>query len=134
MFLFTCILLEFCLFAYCVMVLAAQMCFYKLVSQTAKFYVSLRAFKIRTSVIASFNPRRQSEYGDKVISTTCVFQNIHRECFFTSFVLCCLLSSSFFFPSVFILYFFTSCYQQTVFPNFVPLCRDFMLYTGVLAI
>lgn len=80
-----------------VMVLAAQMCFYNLVSQTVKFYVSLRAFKIRTGVIASFNPRRQSEYGDKVISTTCIFHNIHRECFFTSFVLCCLLSSSFFF-------------------------------------
>lgn len=80
-----------------VMVLAAQMCFYNLVSQTVKFYVSLRAFRIRIGVIASFNPCRQSEYGDKVISTTCVFHNIHRECFFTSFVLCCLLSSSFFF-------------------------------------
>lgn len=79
-------------------VLAAQMCFYNQISQTVKFYVSLRAFKIRTGVIASFNPRRQSEYGDKVISTICVFQNIHRECFLTSFVLCGLLRSSFFPP------------------------------------
>lgn len=120
-----------------VMVLAAQMCFYNLVSQTVKFYVSLRAFKIRIGVIASFNPCRQSEYGDKVISTTCVFHNIHRECFFTSFVLCCLLSSSFFFFSflnVFVLYLFTSCYQQTAFLNFVSLCKDFLLYTGVLAV
>lgn len=37
------------------MALAAQMCFYNLISQTVKFYVSLRAFKIRTGVIASFN-------------------------------------------------------------------------------
>lgn len=54
-FLFTCILLEFRLFSNCVMALAAQMCFYNLISQTVKFYVSLRAFKIRTGVIASFN-------------------------------------------------------------------------------
>lgn len=48
------------------MVLAAQMCFYNQISQTVKFYVSLRAFKIRTGVTASFNPHRQSEYENKV--------------------------------------------------------------------
>lgn len=94
--LFTCFLLEFWLFSSRVMVLAAQMCFYNQISQTVKFYVSLWAFKIRTGVIASFNPRRQSEHGDKVISAICVFQNIRRECFLTSFVLCGLLRSSFF--------------------------------------
>lgn len=55
------------------MVLAAQMCFYNQISQTVKFYVSLRTFKIRTGVIASFNPCRQSEYEDKVIGTICIF-------------------------------------------------------------
>lgn len=94
--LFTCFLLEFWLFSSRVMVLAAQMCFYNQISQTVKFYVSLRTFKIRTGVIASFNPCRQSEYGDKVIGTICVFQNIRRECFLTFFVLCGLLSSFFF--------------------------------------
>lgn len=82
--LFTCFLLEFWLFSSHVMVLAAQMCFYNQISQTVWFYVSPRAFKIRTGIIASFNPRRQSEFGDKVISTICVFQNTHRECFLTS--------------------------------------------------
>lgn len=80
------------------MVLAAQMCFYNLISQTVKFYVSLWAFKIRSGVIASFNLCRQSEFGDKIISTTSVFQNIHKECIFVSFVLYQLLRSSFFFP------------------------------------
>lgn len=94
--LFTWFLLEFWLFSSHVMVLAAQMCFYNQISQTVWFYVSPWAFKIRTGIIASFNPCRQSEYGDKVISTICVFQNTHRECFHTSFVLGDPLRSNFF--------------------------------------